>query len=92
MYYLSKAYLKNRSSLDTILAMSIVLFRLGEYSDSIEFANKLLNSKIKDENMLIKVCFLKAINHRKLKEFEESSTYYHQWSDQIEKYRKNDYK
>ncbi len=76
MYYLSKAYLKNVTSLETILALSIVLYRLGEYNDSIDFTNKLLNIKIKDENMLIKVYFLKAVNHRKLYEYKEATEYY----------------
>lgn len=76
MYYLSKAYLKNRTSLETILALSIVLYRLGEYHDSIEFANKLLNFKFNNEHMLIKVYFLKAVNHRKLCEYEQATEYY----------------
>ena len=76
MYYLSKAYLKNRTSLETVLALSIVLFRLGEYNDSIEFANKLLNFKFENENMIIKVYFLKAVNHRMLQEYPEATEYY----------------
>ena len=61
MHYFSKSHMRKPLSILPIFGMAVVLYRLGEYKDSLEFTLQWCELKAVDDKMKISIIFLKVV-------------------------------
>lgn len=88
-YYFGKAYLKHLKAPLPLFGLAVVLNRLKEFEDSLEFLKECSALPINDEFMKISIVFLQAMNYRKLAKYQEATERYLNFMNLTEQYRKS---